>query len=65
MVGWLIQAMVGILGGVGRRLQNRRGLAAYAALRVWLRAAWMSVAVPKCIDAGVCNAMPEWRWQWL
>jgi transposase len=27
MVGLLIQAMVGILGGVGRRLQNRRGLA--------------------------------------
>jgi hypothetical protein len=28
MVGLLIQAMVGIFGGQGRRLQNRRGLAA-------------------------------------
>ena len=27
MVGWLIQATVGRRGGVGRRWQNRRGLA--------------------------------------
>lgn len=58
MVGLLIQTMVGILGRVGGRLQNRRGLAAYAAFKVSARAAWMSPAVPWCIVAEVRSAMP-------
>ncbi|HYO00576.1 MAG TPA: hypothetical protein VET27_01225, partial [Mycobacterium sp.] len=62
--GSLMKKVVGISGGFGR-CENRAGFAAQASLRVIWRVSSIASEVPKCTDAVVCHAMPEWRWMWL
>jgi hypothetical protein len=65
LLGLLIHAAVGSAGGLGGRRTKRSGVAAYAAARTSVRAAWVCSAWPWWTVAGVISPIPEWRWAWL